>query len=286
MGKKKLCVAIPASVVSDTPHLREKTSKIGMIGRAAAIFRVGEIIVYPDNPRTDQAADIDLIATLLAYMETPQYLRKSLFKLEPRLQYAGILPPLRTLHHPLNRKTKDLKAGEYREGIALSRTREGTLLDVGVEQSVLARNVQLPAGKRVTSRIAKTGKQVEVELANREEIPIYWGYTVAVEKRSFGNLVKGGGFDLTIATSRYGLPFAEVAEKIASKWMRAASVLVAFGAPAMGLNEIVKREGLRLEGIMDFVVNTIPAQGTETVRTEEALMASLAVLNITATSEP
>jgi hypothetical protein len=55
---------------------------------------------------------------------------------------------------------------------------------------------------------------------------------------------------------------------------------LAFGAPALGLNEIVAREGLRLEDIVDFVVNTIPLQGTETVRTEEALIASLAVLNI------
>ena len=44
MQKKKLSIAIPASVVSDTPHLREKTSKIGLVGRAVAIFRVDEIV--------------------------------------------------------------------------------------------------------------------------------------------------------------------------------------------------------------------------------------------------
>jgi hypothetical protein len=31
---------------------------------------------------------------------------------------------------------------------------------------------------------------------------------------------------------------------------------------------------------VDFVVNTVPTQGTETVRTEEALIASLAVFNV------
>jgi predicted SPOUT superfamily RNA methylase MTH1 len=36
---------------------------------------------------------------------------------------------------------------------------------------------------------------------------------------------------------------------------------------------------LDLKSIVDFVVNTIPSQGTETIRTEEALIASLAVLN-------
>jgi predicted SPOUT superfamily RNA methylase MTH1 len=31
---------------------------------------------------------------------------------------------------------------------------------------------------------------------------------------------------------------------------------------------------------MDFVVNTVPNQGTATVRMEEALLASLAILNV------
>jgi predicted SPOUT superfamily RNA methylase MTH1 len=54
---------------------------------------------------------------------------------------------------------------------------------------------------------------------------------------------------------------------------------VAFGAPTHGLHEIVAQENLRLEEVADFTVNTIPDQGTETVRTEEAMYASLALLN-------
>ena len=280
MQRKKLSIGIPASVISDTPHLREKTSKIGLVGRAAAIFRVDEIIIYPDNPKVNQTADMDLIATLLAYMETPQYLRKRLFKLRPELQYAGILPPLRTPHHPLNRRMKNLKVGEYREGATLSRTKEGTLIDIGVEQPALIVNNQLLIGKRVTVKITKVEKRVEVEVANRDEIPIYWGYRVAAEKNSFGKIVKSKGFDLTVATSKYGVPFPDVAEKIAQKWKKADTILVAFGAPTQGLYEIVKNEGFNLDDVVDFVVNTIPIQGTETVRTEEALFASLAILNM------
>ena len=142
MDKKKLAIAIPASVISDTPHLREKTSKIGLIGRAAAIFRVDEIIVYPDNPKANQVRDLDFIALLLNYLETPQYLRKRLFKIEPSLQFAGILPPLRTPHHPVSGKTRDLKVGEYREGLVLSQAKEGLLVDIGVEQPALLRETQ------------------------------------------------------------------------------------------------------------------------------------------------
>jgi len=282
---KELSIAIPASVVSDTPHLREKTSKVGLIGRTAAIFRVGEIIIYPDGPLEKLADEMNLIATLLAYIETPQYLRKRLFKLEPQLQYAGILPPLRTPHHPLDRRSRDLKVGEYREGVVLSRIKEGALIDIGVEKPALARNAQLVVGKRVTVRIVNGGEHLEAELANRDEVWAYWGYRVTVEERSLGRMLKARDFRLTIGTSKYGVPFAQIAGRIAEKWGQVDNVLVAFGAPAAGLNEIVAQEGFSLDDIVDFVVNTIPMQGTETVRTEEALIASLAVLNVALVDE-
>ncbi len=280
MDKKKLAIAIPASVISDTPHLREKTSKIGLIGRAAAIFRVDEIIVYPDNPKANQARDMDFIALLLNYLETPQYLRKRLFKLEPRLQFAGILPPLRTPHHPVSGKIKDLKAGEYREGVVLSQAKEGLLVDIGVDQPALLREKQFAVGDRLTLQVVKAGEQVEVQTVNRDDVPVYWGFRVRAEKRPFGQLVMGGEFDLTIATARIGDKFMDVAGEIGKKWSHAKHVLVAFGAPTRGLHEIAKEQNAKLGTIVDFVVNMIPEQGTATVRTEEALLASLAILNM------
>ncbi|MBN1244318.1 RNA-binding protein [Candidatus Bathyarchaeota archaeon] len=281
MNRKKLAIAVPASVISDTPHLREKTSKIGLIGRAAAVFRVDEIIVYPDNAeKGKQRNEADLIALLLAYLETPQYLRKRFFKIDPRLQYAGILPPLRTPHHPLNRKAKNLKVGEYREGVTVSKTKEGVLVDIGVERPALMRETNWALGKRLTLQVVKAGERVEVQAVSRDEVPSYWGYTVTVENHSFGRLVENGKFDLTIATSKIGAKFVDVAGKMAEKWKKADCTLVAFGAPARGLHEIVADEGADLNDVADFVVNMVPEQGTETVRTEEALFASLAVLNV------
>jgi hypothetical protein len=86
-----LVIAIPASIISDTPHLREKTAKVGLIGRTAAIFRVDEIVVYRDNPKENQNADLDLVSALLSYMETPQYLRKRLHHLG-QFVYRTLLP--------------------------------------------------------------------------------------------------------------------------------------------------------------------------------------------------
>lgn len=280
MGKKKLSIAIPASTVSDTPHLREKTAKVGLIGRAAAIFSIDKITVYPDNPRADQSRDMDFITLLLNYLETPQYLRKNLFKLEPRLQYAGILPPLRTPHHPISGKTRDLKVGEYREGLVLSKAKDGLLVDIGVEQLAVLRETQYAPGERLTLQVVNVGDHVEVQTANRDGIDVYWGFKVSKEKRPFGQFVTEGEFDLTIATARLGASFRGVAGQIGEKWSRAQHVLVAFGAPSRGLHEIVREEGAKLEALVDFTVNTIPCQGTATVRTEEAILASLAILNV------
>lgn len=279
LSRKRVSIAIPASVVYDTPHLREKTSKIGLIGRAAAIFGVEEIIVYQDEPGTNQKAETELVATLLHYMETPQYLRRRLFKLRPELRYAGILPPLRTPHHPLGKRVADLEVGEYREGVIIAKTRRGTLVDIGIKNLAIIPKVHLSPGERITVKIVDVGEQILAKIATREEIPYYWGYKVSVWGGSFGSLAKSGRFDLKIATSKYGVDYMGVRDEIAGRWRNADTVLVGFGAPTKGLYEIVKREKLNLTEIVDFVVNTIPGQWTETVRTEEALIASLSVFN-------
>ncbi len=281
MGKRKLSIAIPASVISDTPHLREKTSKIGSIARSAAIFRVDEIIVYPDNIKQNQRRDIDFIALILNYLETPQYLRKALFKIEPDLQYAGILPPLRTPHHPLSGKTKHLKVGEYREAIVLSECKDGLSVDIGVQQPALIRQKQYRIGERLTSQVINIGEKVEVQPVSRDEVPQYWGYMVKVEKRGLGQIIRSSDFDLKISTARIGNGFLEVQKQLGQRWAGSSHVLVAFGAPTRGLHEIVADENIQLNAVSDFVINTVPNQGTVTVRAEEALLATLAVFNVT-----
>lgn len=278
MRSNRLSVAIPASFVSDIPHLREKTFRIGMVGRAASIFRVDEVIVYPDYPKIDQRRDINLIATVLAYMETPQYLRKRLFKIQPELEYAGVLPPLRTPHHPLADRIKDLKVGEFREGAVVSYSQEGSLVDVGVEQTILVAN-KLKPNTRVTLRITALGKHPEAVPANRRDIQSYWGFKVTVSNITFEQLVRKESFDLVVVTSRKGKPVHAVTAELAARWKQARKMLVAFGAPTQGLFEIAAHEHVRLEDLAHFVVNTLPEQGTETVRTEEALYASLAIFN-------
>jgi len=281
----RLSVAIPASLVSDVPHLREKTLKLGLVSRALAIFRVDEVMIFPDCLGVDQSRDTNLIATILSYMETPQYLRKLLFKISPELRYVGVLPPLRTPHHPLRNRKKDLKIGEFREGVVVAADRKEILVEIGVEHPVLVSNVRVPLNTRVTVKIIEDGEHPKAVLSNLDEVGVYWGYTVTISKVPFSRMVKEKPFDLIVATSRREEPFMKVANELLRVWKKSKSVLVAFGSPTQGLQEIVSQENLRLIDLADFVVNTIPNQATETVRTEEALYATLAVLNLLTTTK-
>jgi hypothetical protein len=217
---------------------------------------------------------------MLNYLETPQYLRKTLFKLDPDLQYAGILPPLRTPHHPVSGKIKHLKVGEYREGIILSERKDGLAVDIGIQQPALLRQRQYRVGERLTLQIISISDQIEVQPVSRDDVPQYWGYTVRIEKRPFGQLIQSNEFDLKIATARIGDTFADLVIKIGERWNLSSNVLLAFGAPARGLHEIAEDEHLKVDAISDFVVNTIPDQGTATVRAEEAILATLAIFNV------
>jgi len=153
-------------------------------------------------------------------------------------------------------------------------------VDIGVQQPALLRQKVFAVGNRLTLQVVNIDNQIEVQTSNRDDIPQYWGYCVRVVNHSFVQMVQSGGFDLKIATARIGDSFIDVADRISEKWSRGQSVLIAFGAPSRGLHEIAQDEGLKLTQIMDFVVNTVPNQGTATVRMEEALLASLAILNV------
>lgn len=94
-----------------------------------------------------------------------------------------------------------------------------------------------------------------------------------------GEFLESRKFDLTVGTSKLAPRFQDCAGALASRWHKASRILLMFGAPTRGLFDIAKDEGVRLDALVDFVLNTVPEQGTETVRTEEALLATLAILN-------
>jgi predicted SPOUT superfamily RNA methylase MTH1 len=283
---KKLTVAIPASLVSDTPHLREKTAKLGIIARSCAIFGVEEVMIYTDDMRRSQQEDINLCAQVLNFIETPQYLRKRMFKLSPELRFTGILPPLQTPHHNVPTSLRQCKVGDTREGIIVGRHANSVLVDVGLERTIQCLG-ELQLGSRVTVRlrslegkptgeIVNASKQWLSRASNKTE---YWGYRVR-KMRSLGKLLRDGDFNLKIGTSRYGTSILNVWSRLNVSIGAAESLLVAFGSPSMGLREILEQEHQVPEDLFDYFINTLPNQDVATVRTEEAVLVTLGLLNV------
>ncbi len=268
--KIPLTVLLPSSLLEEASTLREKTSKLGVVGRALAIYRVDEVIIYEDRRRRSEAS---LIFKILSYMETPQYLRKYLFSLTPELRYAGLLPPLRTPHHP-DRSVKP-SPGQFREGYTLS----SSLVDVGLRKPIpLLKDA--PPRRRITIKLVERSGQFLAEPISKAQVPYYWGFTVKVVKKTIGEFVKRvGKHALIIATSRKGSSISDVASRLAEDWRAARNVYILYGPPSRGLFELLEEEKLRLEEYADYIANVVPHQGVESIRTEEAVHSSLAIFN-------
>lgn len=278
--REEVSVFIPASTISDVPHLREKTLKIGFIGRALAIYRIDNAVIYRDEGSKKE--DGCLMEKVLKYMNTPQYLRKHIFPLSSDLKYVGVLPPLRAPHHPLERRIKDLPKLSYREGVIVERSGSRALVDVGLGKlySCDIKGVKLAEGDRVIVKIIKQRGKVMLSHVARGEVPLYWGFDTAFYDKPLPTLLSQYGPDLAVATSKYGEDVQKVLNQIAQRWRNCKKIAILFGSPSKGLFEIFKDYGLSLEKNVDFVVNTVPLQGVETIRTEEALHATLAVFNL------
>ncbi|MFP3950904.1 MAG: putative RNA uridine N3 methyltransferase [Candidatus Bathyarchaeia archaeon] len=268
----RLSIAIPSNLVAEIDSLRDKTSIIGRIGRAASIFRVGEIHIYRNG--TDEG---NLIRHILNYMDTPQYLRRRLIPRMPELRYVGILPPLRTPHHTVQRSLGKIEKGDHREGVVLKEVGGGEKVHVGLDELLTLVGSPPSPGSRVTVKIISR-EPLLGEVVGRGKPAVYWGYRVSVH-RGLIDLLQEEGFELTIATSRDGEAYRSMEGILREDWRKkgAGGILIAFGSHRRGITEIL---GLPPKGLFDYNLNMIPEQGTDTVRTEEAVLATLSILNI------
>jgi len=279
MKPRSLSILLPSSLAIDASDLRSKTAKIGQIARAASVFRADRIVIYRD-PDLDET---ELIERILSYAETPQYLRKRLFPLAGDLRYAGTIPPLRTPHHP---DAEKIEIGDMRVGVVVRVHENGSWVDIGSKRSAFL-NVSMQKGERVNVRVT-SNKPLKAVPVDDDEIAGYWGYSVARAGSLSRALTLTPG--LRIATSRYGESIdADLLRKIGAE-SGSGDVLVVFGAPHKGISEIMDEEKRRKKGEekrgksfiaeFDYTLNVLPDQGTATVRLEEAVVATLAILNL------
>jgi hypothetical protein len=270
----RLKIAIPSSFTVETADPKLRAYKIGQIARAAGVFRVDEIAVYRD-PEHDGSQEM---IALLRYAETPQYLRKHLFKSSPDLKYAGVLPPLRL---PPHRVQPPLTGGQIREGVVLRHngmTVDGSdasaWVDVGATSPVPAAE-KLRAGQRITVRIySRDGKF----WCTPEQSPVYRGYVTRYYPALADLIARQSQ---VIVTSVEGQRVScDLLQRLRSRLT--GEVLVIFGSPHRGVGPILENEGHMLSEFPCTIIDVVPDQGSATVRTEEAVFAALALINIIA----
>jgi len=274
LAGKRICVAVPDTVLEEQDSIREKTSKLGQIARYCSIFGVDAIRVFHD-PRG--RGESSFIKKVLEYLETPQYLRRRLFPLSEELRYAGLLPPLRIPSHKAKVPLGRIQPGEYREGVVLA---DGFSVDAGLDRPVTLRKKEAPQ-RRVTLKITSASPSgLEGMPVDRRDVKTYWGYSVEVSGTSA--LLADSAFPLKVATSRHGDPVARVARSLRIDLQGSGAVMLIFGSPSRGLFDTVGKD---LRSRVSYVVNLFPEQNVVTARSEEAILSALYLVGLLASPE-
>ncbi|MFB6107373.1 MAG: putative RNA uridine N3 methyltransferase [Haloplanus sp.] len=272
-----LAVLVPSSIVREAEDKREATRKLGYVARAATVFRADRLVVFPDG-EGERRWGGGFVEVVLRYAATPPYLRKEAWGTRDELAYAGVLPPLRVASRT---GAGPERPGSLREGIVTEVGPDGRVrVNCGLQHPV---SLLLPDGMEVSK-----GERVAIRVSSREPVrarivddPLP-GFEVT--RMDLPEALARPDAGLRIATSRHGeaLSVGRLAELAGGA---TSDMTVAFGAPERGLPAIldVSVEGLPVEpdSGFDLWLNTIPRQGSEVVRTEEAMFASLALLTLT-----
>ena len=261
----------------------------GQLARAAAIFNVDEVVVLDDGPKhagSDVNRAAALLAKILQYQETPQYLRKALIPMHELYRYCGMLAPLDAPHH-----LRATEWFEYREGVVTNQESGQSVCDIGLDVPALVGTI-VPHNTRVTLFVGKTrhtvvegGREyIKASVVNPLDVKRttgrYWGYNVRVA-RSIEELFKKGpfgGYDLTIGTSERG----EVTECCSLTLTDYQHALIVIGGPS-GLEYLLQNDPCREQHaspatLFDRYLNVCPNQGSRTIRTEEAVLLCLMYL--------
>ena len=232
---------IPNSFLAETNDLKIKTYKVGIISRALAVFRIKNVIIYKDNSFNDEKGikDAKFIETVLNYMNTPQYLRKRAFPIQSDLRHVGILPPLRTPHHPTVAFCKE----------------------------------QLSVNKIFSFKVTKIAKEIIVTPDEPDDI--YWGYKTINKNDGLKKSLNKSDPNLVVITTRYAETINSIFDELRYKINKSNNIAIVVGGPYSSVEN--DYSDFKWESIE---INTIPEQGTQTVRTEEAVVATLSLFNI------
>ena len=277
-------VLVPNSLAREAEDRREATRNLGTVARAATVFRVDRLTVFPDSDGVRRWED-GFVETVLRYAATPPYLRKAVWERRDELEYAGVLPPLRVRSRTGSGSDE---SGSLRQGIVTEVGADGRVrVNCGLQHPVslpVPDGPDIGEGERVTVRVSSR-RPVRAKIVD-ESPPGFdvdrAGLDAALERDDAG---------LTVAASRHGQELSvtrlgQLVEALDGAGDEAGTgdLTVAFGAPERGLPAMLGTDppasGETGDDRFDLWLNTVPNQGSEVVRTEEAVFATLAPLNL------
>ena len=285
-----LTLTVPSSLVREAEDKREATRKLGYVARAAAVFRADRLVVFPDREGERAGGDRgdEFVRVVLAYAATPPYLRSEVWDRRAELEYAGVLPPLQLPSWT---------------GSESSELREGIVTEVGPDGRVrVTCGLQHPISVRASpDREVSEGERVAIRVSSREPVRARLldaappGFVV--EGADLAEALARPDAGVSVATSRHGTELS--VGRLADLRGHLDDATVAFGAPGRGLPAILGVDPEELPAApdrgkppdagdadvgpdpgFDLWLNAIPNQGSEVVRTEEAMFAALAALTL------
>ncbi|HZD34349.1 MAG TPA: putative RNA uridine N3 methyltransferase [Nitrososphaeraceae archaeon] len=271
-----LSVAIPNTSLIDSKSLLDKSLRVAQFARALSIFRVEKVYIYNDMSATARPDDFKLITLLLEYLDTPQYLRKLLYPKMKLLQFTGMLPPVQSPHHKTFMRASEVRGAESRVGVLL-RNMGSWVVDVGLDRTIPF------VGQNETSRKAnfklsvRRGRLIAEEIYGKVGDSEYWGYQV-ISIHTLSEIQKRLHDVKFLITSKRGMPISVIMPSIRNKFKDTSEVILTFGSPRNDIWKMVCDTDRSLVN-SSVAVNMFPFQGTRSVRLEEALLGSLAILN-------
>ncbi|KAJ9588713.1 hypothetical protein L9F63_018005 [Diploptera punctata] len=267
-----LSIAVPGSILENAQSPELRTYLAGQIARAAGIFKIDEMIIFIGNiVDIKKREDLD---------EDGKPIRHSC--MQPSICWSVKSPGFTS---PSSTKDEFL----FREGITTNlptKPGHGSVVNCGLLKDVIV-DRNLEPGLRVTVKLTphegskkKCGIIVPPSLP-RAETGTYWGYTVRIAQSLgavFSQAPYPNGYDLTIGTSERGNNIDNIPKRGLPEHHHA---IVVFGG-LQGLEAALENdEVLTVDDpvlLFDHYLNTCPEQGSRTIRTEEAILISLAEL--------
>lgn len=298
--KYKIFVALPDSSLSDEKSLREKTIKIGRFARAFSIFGVNKVILYKDPTTKNMNSDKSLMKLILDFLNTPQYLRKLIYPMNPQLSYIGLLPPIKGPQHKKKVELSIIDTQELRVGLIYHKkfllnqksTNRSNMnkkfinnlrnknydyyVDVGLDFPIpfLGKGTN---GQKVIVKFSSTYPNLKAIQATKNEIENeYLGYDVLTINLIDEFLKKLDTKTFIIFTSKKGTIFKTVESQFEEVMKQFDTLLIVFGSPSKGIHELYPN----FKNINNSMyLNIFPCQMTDTIRLEEAIIGTLTIFN-------